>query len=88
MKVTVKFFVPLNQEVGINQTEVELPEGATGTQLLDHLAEQFAHIQPARERFRRRRVYFLVGKEFIGPDVPLQDQQIIVLIPSGSCCHP
>ncbi|MGC8827916.1 MAG: MoaD/ThiS family protein [Anaerolineae bacterium] len=88
MKVQVKFFVPLNTQVGINAMEVDLPDGATGADLLTHLADHFAHIGPVRERFRSGRALLLVNKEFISLDTPLHDQMVIVILPTGSCCHP
>lgn len=88
MRVTIKFFIPLNQQIGMNQMEIELPDGTTGRELVRQLAERFSHIRPIRERFRAGRVFLLIGKEFIHIDTPLQDQQVVVILPYGSCCHP
>lgn len=88
MKVQAKFFVPLNTQIGTNQMDIELPDGATGRELMLQLAEQFSHIRPVRERFRAGRVILLCNKESISLDTPLQDEQVIVILPTGSCCHP
>ncbi len=88
MKIQVKFFVPLNIQVGTNQLEIELPDGATGRDLLRYLADRFSENQSVRRRFLGGRVLFLVGKEFISLDSPLQDQMTLVILPQGSCCHP
>lgn len=88
MKVQVKFFVPLNAQTGMNQMDIELPEGTTAKELMLQLAEQFSHIRPIRERFRDGRVILLCNKESISLDSPLQDEQVIVILPTGSCCHP
>lgn len=88
MRITVKFFIPLNQQIGMNQMEIELPDEITGGELVRQLAERFSHIRPIRERFRAGRVLLLINKEFIHLDTPLQDQQIVVILPYSSCCHP
>lgn len=88
MMVTIKFFVPLNMEAGVNRLEVALPDEANGETLLRHLAEQYADVCTLRERFRARRVYFLDGKEFVPLHSPLYDGQVLTILPSGSCCHP
>ena len=78
MKVTVRFFALYRERAGTDRTEVDIPEGASGMELLGHLRTMYPSL-PATNS-----VLIAVNSEYIGPADPLHEGDEVAFIPPVS----
>ncbi len=76
MQVTVKFFSFFRPIAGTDQLSIELPEGATLTELLDSLSEKFA--SPS---FRTDAAMIMVNRKNAFPETILKEGDDVLLLP-------
>ena len=75
MTVRVLLFDVLRREVGASEVTAEVPDGSTGADLLDQLAE--AHAPVARHR---PVVRLAVNRRYVPAETPLADGDEVALI--------
>lgn len=86
MLIRLRIFGALERYLDGNRHEVELPEGATMRDLMvlidkrwgDQLPSRFW--DPKRKRFQGPVLIMSEGIDVLDPDLPLQDQQQIMLL--------
>ena len=76
MKINVQFFSFLRQLVGQNECVMELPDGSVVSDALAQLYSQFPQLKEASKT-----TLTAVGVEFAAPSSPLQDGDILSLMP-------
>jgi len=78
LRVTVRYFASIREEVGLEREEVEVQEGSTVRDLLEALRE-------ARPELRgRRKLLVAVNGVRSGPERRLREGDIVALLPSVS----
>ena len=82
MNVCARFFAPLSLIVGVDETELALPDPATGTDFVRCLRARFADILPAQWN-----LMLLVNKCYVDPLTDLKDGDRVSVIAMKSCCH-
>ncbi len=82
MIVRAHFFAPLNLIVGVEETELELPDPATGTDFVRCLKAKFADTLPAQWN-----LMLLVNQGYVDPLTGLKDGDRVSVIAMKSCCH-
>ena len=78
MRVAVRFFAMFRERAGVAHTEVELPDGASPAQLLEHLRSQFP-LLPSESP-----VLIAVNSEYASEEAVLQDGDEVAFIPPVS----
>ena len=78
MKVTAKLFSMFRLYAGVDQADVELPEGATTADLLDALAGRFEN--PVFD-IENPLLMMMVNHQNAAPDTPLSDGDTVHLLP-------
>ena len=78
MRVAVRFFAMFRERAGVSHTEVELPDGASPAQLLEHLRTQFPSL-PSESP-----VLMAVNSEYVSEEAVLQDGDEVAFIPPVS----
>ncbi len=82
MKVRVKFFALYRELVGVRETELELPDGATALDVWQRFATASPQLAPNLPHTR-----FAVNGEYVQPTTVLKSGDEVVFIPpvSGGC---
>ena len=78
MRVAVRFFAMFRERAGVSHTEVEMPDGASPAQLLEHLRTQFPSL-PSESP-----VLMAVNSEYVSEEAVLQDGDEVAFIPPVS----
>ncbi len=76
MKVRVRLFALYREALGKEELEVDLPEGATVSQLYERLFPA-----TAAEKLPRRSTLFAINQTYRPPDTPLSEGDEVVFIP-------
>jgi molybdopterin synthase catalytic subunit len=76
MKVTVRLFAGLKEWVGRQEITVNLPEGATVSDLAEHLGREYPRLKPILPGLA-----FAVNEEYRSRDYVLHDNDEVALIP-------
>jgi len=76
MKVHVQFFSRLRDLAGTSETEIELPDGSTPTDLLELL-----YLRTPALRDWNKSILVAAGVEFVGRDYVLQPGDQISIMP-------
>lgn len=79
MRIDVQLFATLRDRVGVKSIPVEVAEGATVGQLLDHLAAAYPALAPALPS-----AIVAVNQEFAFPPNPIQAHDEVALFPPVS----
>lgn len=79
MKLDVRVFGSLAQATGCRRVEVDLPDGATGDDVVAELARRFAHAAPILDR-----VSIAVNLEVVSSDVALHPADDVAILPPVS----
>jgi molybdopterin synthase sulfur carrier subunit len=79
MKVTVKLFAALRQQVGSGELSKEIEEGSTVEQLWDFLREESPQLPDMKES-----LLYAVNRSYVTRDHVLQDQDEVVFVPPVS----
>ena len=75
MRVSVLLFSVLRDAVGRGALDVDLPEGASGADLIAHLGRTYAPIQQVAGHVRLG-----INQRYASPDTPLNDGDEVALI--------
>lgn len=78
MRVKVRFFALYRERAGVAQTEVDIPEGASGIELLEYLRSLYPSL-PTTDS-----VLIAVNSEYVGPADPLYEGDEVAFIPPVS----
>ena len=78
MRVKVRFFALYRERAGVAQTEVDIPEGASGIELLGHLRSLYPSLPTTNS------VLIAVNSEYVGPADPLHEGDEVAFIPPVS----
>ena len=79
MRVRVLFFGMLKEIVGRNADELELPEGSSVNDLLDHYQSRVPALKASLPSLA-----LAVNQEYAGPDTKLEAEDEIALLPPVS----
>jgi molybdopterin converting factor subunit 1 len=79
VKVNVRLFAGLHDLIGQRQVSVELSEGATVSDLREHLSSQYPAVTPFLPT-----LVFAVGEEYVAHEHALRDGDEVALIPPVS----
>ncbi len=82
MEITVRLFATLRQRAGWSSKVIEAPEGATVSQILDHLAVGGPELD-----FRGRSLYAAVNQEYAKMDQPVHGGDEVAFFPPVSGGH-
>lgn len=88
MKVTVELANPLDEFAGVDRLLVEVPNKATGAELIRLLNKQYAEVLAVNRLLVPGRVILFVGREYVDLETALKDSDIVRIVPYISCCHP
>ncbi len=78
MRVAVRFFAMFRERAGVAHTEVEMPDGSSPAQLLEHLRSQFPSL-PSESP-----VLMAVNSEYVSEEAVLQEGDEVAFIPPVS----
>jgi molybdopterin synthase catalytic subunit len=79
MRINVKLFAVLREQAGVEQTAVELDEGASVGAAVEQLGQRLPAIRALLPR-----VAFAVNRAYVKPDAKLADGDELALIPPVS----
>jgi len=82
LKIGVGFFAPLGQLAGVDKLDLELPEPATGANLIRQLQEWFGDLLPPAGR-----LMLIVNQMYATPESTLKDRDQVIVVPRIGCCH-
>jgi len=77
MKVNLKFFASLRLLTGTAEKELEVPEGTTGSDLVEMIREMY-------DGFNEKTVLYAVNGEYVGEEVGLKEGDSIAFFPPVS----
>ena len=75
MRLSVRLFSMLRERVGRGKLDLTLPDGSTGQDLLDHLAESYPAIREQKDSIR-----LAVNDSYVGGPVQLGDGDEVALL--------
>lgn len=79
MKITIQIFAALAEAMETDEMAMEVAEGATVDDVLNHIAEDYLHFKSWRER-----TAIAVNHEYVHGDHALKDGDEVALIPPVS----
>jgi molybdopterin converting factor small subunit len=82
LKIGVGLFAPLNQLAGVDRLDLELPEPATGSDLIHQLHARFGDRLPPAGR-----LMLIVNHMYATPESALKDEDQIIVVARIGCCH-
>ena len=82
MKIGVGFLAPLDQLAGVAKLDLELPEPATGADLIHQLQERFGDRLPPVGC-----LMLIVNHMYATPESALQDEDQVIVVPRIGCCY-
>jgi molybdopterin converting factor small subunit len=82
LKIGVRFFSPLDRVIGLDTLDLELPDPASGADLICQLQQRFVDILPVKFN-----LMLMVNQKYAKSEVALKDGDQVTVIPWIGCCH-